>query len=165
MAVEWARGLTVRIVALACLVTTVSLAGAAESRPGDAQMKELAQQTFRACRTVDTDKFIACADQRLANLEANDRAQIRALAFRSNWQASFDADERAAAGVIAECRKRGIAHGAVRIGMTAAMVRECGWGAPENINRTTTAQSVDEQWVYGRSYLYFTNGRLRAIQN
>lgn len=58
-----------------------------------------------------------------------------------------------------------IQEGSVIIGMTA-----CGaiaaWGRPQDINRTTTAAGTREQWVYGgRNYLYFTNGRLEAIQN
>lgn len=68
--------------------------------------------------------------------------------------------ERLAAEALA--RKPG-----VRIGMTAKQVREqTSWGIPESVNRTTTARSVTEQWVYGGGgYLYFTNGRLTAIQN
>lgn len=55
----------------------------------------------------------------------------------------------------------------VEIGMTAKQVKEdTSWGAPEHINRTTTGGSVEEQWVYGGgNYLYFTNGRLTAVQN
>jgi len=40
------------------------------------------------------------------------------------------------------------------------------WGSPQSINRTTTAQGIREQWVYGqRHYLYFENGGLTAIQD
>jgi hypothetical protein len=54
----------------------------------------------------------------------------------------------------------------VRIGMTAAEVRASSWGKPFDVNRTTTASGVREQWVYpGGSYLYFTNGIVSAIQN
>ena len=55
----------------------------------------------------------------------------------------------------------------VRVGMSAKQVVETtNWGAPDSINRTVTSGGVDEQWVYaGGSYLYFHNGRLRAIQN
>ena len=53
-----------------------------------------------------------------------------------------------------------------RIGMTKAQALKSCWGRPESVNRTITAQSVTEQWVYGySSYLYFTNGRLTAIQD
>lgn len=56
--------------------------------------------------------------------------------------------------------------GGVRIGMSAKQVRASNWGAPNSINSTVTAHGVDEQWVYGtRSYLYFHNGVLTAIQN
>jgi hypothetical protein len=51
--------------------------------------------------------------------------------------------------------------------MTAKQVIEkSSWGKPQSINRTTTRHGVHEQWVYGsRSYLYFENGVLTAIQN
>ena len=51
------------------------------------------------------------------------------------------------------------------IGMTAEEVRNSQWGAPDDINSTTTANSVTEQWVYGNGrYLYFEDGILTAIQ-
>lgn len=54
----------------------------------------------------------------------------------------------------------------VRIGMTKQMAT-LSWGDPDKVNTTTTAYAVDEQWVYGdnRAFLYFTNGKLTAIQN
>lgn len=56
--------------------------------------------------------------------------------------------------------------GGVRIGMSVKQVLNSSWGRPEDVNRTTTAAGVSEQWVYGsNSYLYFTNGKLTAIQN
>jgi len=55
--------------------------------------------------------------------------------------------------------------GRVRVGMTAAQV-EAGWGAPLEVNRTTSARGRDEQWVYGeRRYVYLTNGVVRTIQH
>lgn len=61
----------------------------------------------------------------------------------------------------AERKKR-----SVHIGMTAAEVIQSSWGRPDYVNRTTTAYGVREQWVYGqRSYLYFQDGILDAIQN
>ena len=58
-----------------------------------------------------------------------------------------------------------ILNGEVQIGMTREMCEEA-WGSPQKINTTITTQTVSEQWVYGgHSYLYFTNGRLTAIQN
>lgn len=57
------------------------------------------------------------------------------------------------------------------IGMTPDEVRiQTNWGNPSAVNRTITARGESEQWVYrgafGKSqYLYFTNGKLTAIQN
>jgi hypothetical protein len=55
--------------------------------------------------------------------------------------------------------------GNLYIGMIPEMVREA-WGNPKEINRTTTAYSSFEQWVYeSGTYVYMTNGRLTAIQD
>lgn len=57
------------------------------------------------------------------------------------------------------------------IGMTPEQVMtETNWGKPTQINRTTTANGIREQWVYRNAanrsqYLYFVNGKLTAIQN
>jgi hypothetical protein len=51
------------------------------------------------------------------------------------------------------------------IGSTQNAVATTGWGYPRDINKTTTASGVREQWVYGDGkYLYFENGILTAIQ-
>ena len=54
-----------------------------------------------------------------------------------------------------------------RLGMTAKEVREkTGWGTPKDINRTQVGKKIEEQWVYGeKSFLYFSNGKLTAIQD
>ena len=58
------------------------------------------------------------------------------------------------------------ADGGIFIGMSTGQVLASKWGKPNEINRTQTADSVAEQWVYGgRSYLYFRNGVLEAIHN
>jgi hypothetical protein len=58
-----------------------------------------------------------------------------------------------------------IREGKIRIGMTRSQVR-FSWGDPEDINTTTTANEVKEQWVYGAgNYVYFEDGILSAIQN
>ena len=54
----------------------------------------------------------------------------------------------------------------VHVGMSQEEVLASSWGKPERINRTTFASGTHEQWVYGsRSYLYFENGKLTAVQN
>ena len=53
-----------------------------------------------------------------------------------------------------------------RIGMTKhEVLNKTSWGKPDDINSTTTVKGTLEQWVYSGGYLYFTNGRLIAIQN
>lgn len=52
------------------------------------------------------------------------------------------------------------------IGMTAEEVRSSQWGEPESINKTTTASTVHEQWVYpNNKYIYLDNGIVTAIQD
>jgi hypothetical protein len=57
-----------------------------------------------------------------------------------------------------------VAEGKVQIGMTSEMCKYA-WGEPDQINRTVTGGKTTEQWVYGNSYLYLTDGLLTAIQN
>lgn len=77
------------------------------------------------------------------------------------------AKQRAAAKAVAQAAaKERASRGGVRIGMTKSEALRSSWGRPHEINRTTTAGGVHEQWVYGgRNYLYFENGILTAIQN
>lgn len=53
----------------------------------------------------------------------------------------------------------------VKIGWTKEMCIES-WGKPRDVNRTTTANGTNEQWVYSlKKYLYFDNNILTAIQD
>ena len=53
----------------------------------------------------------------------------------------------------------------VFIGMTPGQAT-ASWGAPDDVNSTTTAAGTREQWVYNNGgYLYFEGGHLVAIQN
>ncbi len=53
----------------------------------------------------------------------------------------------------------------VCLGMTSEMCRSA-WGTPISVNSTIVEGIVFEQWVYGwKTYLYFENGILKAIQN
>jgi Protein of unknown function (DUF2845) len=63
-----------------------------------------------------------------------------------------------------------IAKKEVFIGMTSEEVVRS-WGKPNKINRSVSARSVHEQWIYergsiGRSqYLYMEDGTLRSLQS
>lgn len=53
----------------------------------------------------------------------------------------------------------------VVIGWSEVLCKEA-WGKPNHINRSTYSWGVTEQWCYSSgNYLYFTNGKLTAIQN
>ena len=52
-----------------------------------------------------------------------------------------------------------------RIGMTADEVKKSNWGNPQDINKTTYAWGVTEQWCYPNyRYIYFEDGIVTAIQ-
>lgn len=60
----------------------------------------------------------------------------------------------------------------ITVGMTAEQVR-LAWGEPSKINRTVTASTVREQWIYGSysrytkpwAYLYLTNDKVTSWQD
>jgi hypothetical protein len=119
----------------------------------------------------------------LRDLESNDSEKfftespedIRAAAIRiaaekleKDRQEAIESEakERERAKSVLAAEKEMKRRGGVRIGMSMKQVRASNWGVPESVNRTTTGNGVDEQWVYGTgSYLYFRNGKLTAIQN
>ena len=52
-----------------------------------------------------------------------------------------------------------------QIGMSAQQVRNSRWGNPQKINKTTTSNTVSEQWVYSNNrYVYLENNIVIAIQ-
>lgn len=52
------------------------------------------------------------------------------------------------------------------IGMTKSELEESSWGKPYDINRTTTAYGVREQWCYsGYRYVYLEDGVVVSIQD
>ena len=57
-----------------------------------------------------------------------------------------------------------ILQGKIVIGMTKQQCIDA-IGNPTRINRTTTAVTIYEQWVYSGRYLYFENGKLVTIQD
>lgn len=60
------------------------------------------------------------------------------------------------------CRKRGD----LRVGLDYEGVRKSCWGTlkPSRVNTTITAGHKHEQWVYGNSYVYFTDGIVTSYQ-
>lgn len=53
-----------------------------------------------------------------------------------------------------------------QIGMTADEVKKSSWGEPYDVNRTTTAYGIHEQWCYHNNrYIYLDDGIVTAIQD
>lgn len=120
----------------------------------------------------------ACADELLVHIPEPTKSDVRETydimlrlrtekaAREAAEKAEYDAEQKKRLATERACKAQGFTKGLVRIGMTSAQVIRCGWGQPEDINRTTSRHGTREQWVYGGgNYLYFENGRLETIQN
>lgn len=93
--------------------------------------------------------------------ERVDKLKKRAIE-RRNYYAELD--KKQTANDLADDRTDN--PGEVSIGMTVEEVLTQGWGRPQEINKTTSANGVKEQWVYPNfNYLYFEDGILVTIQN
>lgn len=80
---------------------------------------------------------------------------------------AFEAENRRRAFIRAKAWAANIEDAVLRREVVIGMTRyqaEASWGKPSQINETTTAAGIREQWVYGGAYLYFENGVLTAIQ-
>lgn len=96
--------------------------------------------------------------------------QLRAAAKAKAAKAAEEAQKRAKEHreyIIArygENKGSLILQGKVVIGMAKEECIEA-LGTPNRINRTTTASTIYEQWIYSNKYLYFENGKLVTIQD
>lgn len=135
-------------------------------REREREGRRIADQLLKMiCKPAEAEKFDECVDRAISNHPERFRDAARVVAAADNearWEAL---EQQRIDRAVAVCRKAGIKSGTVRIGMTMRQVRDCGWGRPDDVNRTSTARYVHEQWVYPSSYLYFENGILTAIQN
>jgi uncharacterized protein YdaU (DUF1376 family) len=121
---------------------------------------EAASQYHDKLFSRDPEELLAIKAEEDARAARDEEAQERATAAAERAEAKSRQQKQAAAE--REFKRKG----GVKVGMTAAQVRASNWGAPSSVNRTTTAGSVHEQWVYaGHNYLYFENGVVTAIQN
>lgn len=121
----------------------------------------LGNLNYQVCTDLGTPDMV-CADAG-SEQQMRESAYVIATKRREAERAEDDARQLARESA---CAKAGNKYGVVRIGMGSAAVKRCGWGEPMEVNRTTTARGVSEQWVYpDHAYLYFENGRLTAIQD
>ena len=138
----------------------------ATSEMNEVRLKRLTADVMAACKETALEGFASCADAKMSNQSEMIQQIVTTRAYYANIERAEKQEGERLSRVRAACSRTGIKWGSVRIGMTARQVKECGWGAPESINRTTTARRVAEQWVYGtHQYLYFDNGKLTAIQD
>lgn len=94
------------------------------------------------------------------------RAEAKAKAAKAAEEAAKKENERRT-NILArygEYYGNLILQGKIVIGMTKQQCIDA-IGNPTRINRTTTASTIYEQWVYSGRYLYFENGKLVTIQD
>jgi Na+-transporting NADH:ubiquinone oxidoreductase subunit NqrC len=120
-------------------------------------------QPAEATPTQDVkNETILCAMDMLAAKVAN--AELECERIFEPKLATAKAREAADARAAIESARRAKRPPA-KIGMSKDGVLSSNWGKPIQVNTTTTADGVREQWVYGgRQYLYFENGVLTSIQ-
>ncbi|MDR3414200.1 MAG: hypothetical protein P4L87_25110 [Formivibrio sp.] len=112
--------------------------------------------TFEVILSDGSKRYISAFNTKLA-LSAVDSDEYRCL-YTTDPSIRRAAEEKQKEN---QAKKHG-----VRIGMTKKeVIEKTNWGKPESVNRTITSNIIHEQWVYDGGYLYFTNGRLTAIQN
>lgn len=126
---------------------------------------------FSSVAELNGDRYFKLkVKERLAEIEWGNTLTERLRVRREEQEAAYLAKkqvdrvthEKIRAEMVAESKRKG----GVKLGMTAKAVEASNWGKPEKINRTTTAQGVTEQWCYGAGeYIYFTKGKVSAIQN
>lgn len=125
---------------------------------------------FKKCQSTDNDQFERCAKKeylRFSPGKSYDLSDYMAAHARlENWGALGSLEEKRKNKVLSQCARMHVKQGTVRLGMTADMIKECGWGEPEDVNRTVYRDLITEQWVYGNGqYLYLRNGVLDSIQD
>lgn len=135
---------------------TASAPHSTPARQTEVERRRVCQSTM-AQRVTQANKLIEARSPSLAIELLDECAGLLDDAATAARARAADAKER---NRLALARTQGVS-----IGMTQAEALESAWGKPSKVNRTTTANIVTEQWVYPGGYLYFTNGKLTAIQN
>ena len=120
---------------------------------------DLAQRLNASLKTKDRYSVLFVADEFKAVADPEFLALLQRV-HEDEAKTASKLQERLAADEKKEARKKG-----VNVGMTREQVKASSWGKPQSVNTTTSAYGNREQWVYGRSYLYFENGVLTTIQN
>ncbi len=114
------------------------------------------QMTAQKAATLDDSRLISACGPRDEN-QLKKRREMREPAVA----------EAVRRGLIRKSMADNILDGFVVVGMSENEARSA-WGTPRNINSTHSASFSQDQWCYGKyggSYLYFSGGRLRTIQN
>lgn len=143
-------------------------AAAAAARKCVADQNDLFAKVKKLLASGDVSAANAAFNACRAHLKTEDATnlakQVDAAVTARNKRLQMEESARAAK-LLAEEKARKRREG-VSIGMTEQEVLDSSWGKPKRIRSTTTASGTDQQWIYdGGNYLYFSNGKLRAVQN
>lgn len=125
--------------------------------------KALTEKRFDDALSLVTgcDKAKASPEILAALQDARTGVQARTAKEAAEKQAKAVADAKKARAEELRIKKTQ----GVSVGMTKDDVLASSWGRPNKVNRTTTADTIREQWVYDGGYLYFRDGILTTIQN
>jgi len=130
----------------------------------DAAARSAAARIQAACGRFAAAERPACVNRELAAQPVASRELTRAELDAA--QAAAAAAEQQRLGQAREaCRRAGLALGQVRVGMTAAQVEDCGWGAPLARQKSTRLWRTTEQWTYPQKRsLQLEGGKVTKVQ-
>ena len=153
-----------------CALALNALAQDEERVPNeDAVSNAINSPESHQCRKLRNKKLDDCIRNVVSGLSAIDANSAEWLIRKDTLdvdQAPIDAkSDLQRAKTMAGCKKKGYSDGSAVIGMTQNELYVCGWGRPDKINSTITANRTWLQLVYyGTGYVYIINGIVSTIQ-
>jgi hypothetical protein len=130
----------------------------------DNAARSAAARILSACNRLIAAERPACVDRELAAVPQAARTLARAE-LEEAQAAAAAAEQQRLAQAREACRRAGLLPGQVRVGMTAAQVEDCGWGAPLARQRSNRLWRTIEQWSYPQKRsLQLEGGKVTKIQ-
>lgn len=144
------------LIVLAFFIVAIGAYGYSASQKN----KEMAEKAAAYSAVKDAEAKAAEFENKAREEERQARLEKQAQQWGKPTpeQLALDADKKK------ESERRGRF---IEIGMTESEVKELySWGIPDHVNTTTTNNGQSQQWVYkGNRFLYFSGGKVTAIQN
>jgi len=127
-------------------------------RPADQQPAELPQPQYRQEQPQQPQQYRQEQQPQYQQEPTQQYRQEQALPDEQQYYAPANRYEALADKYGTDIGKRLYQH-KVWKGITSDMARDS-WGKPVQINRMYVDQSVEEEWIYSKKYLYFRDGIL-----